>query len=137
MTNEIAKAIARTEAEKVAGQNNFLFTLTTEDATPVNIATIEIPEYTTGHLEIDLAAILEDGSDKLTAKIIAGFHKDTVLTIDTLTTLHSQNFIAGSAFDVVDDSENPAIEITGVAATNIHWQARVNQFLLTITPVLP
>lgn len=137
MTSELVKAISLQEAENHWNINNIQYPLTTSDATPEIIATIELPDYTTGHLEIDIAAMVDDGSAKFTAKWIVGFHKDTVLTLDTETTLHAQNGIAGASFDVIVDSENAAVEVTGVGATNIVWLCMIKPFLLTITPSAP
>jgi hypothetical protein len=134
MTKEIVQAIATQEVQRELRLQSLQASYETSDATPVTILTIEIPEYSAGHLEVDVVALLEDGSDKYTSKAIVGFRKDTVLVLDLADFPHDENGIAAS-FDVINDSENAAIELTGVAATVIKWKVRVPEpFLLTIEP---
>lgn len=133
----IITAIARQEAEKSLGLYNHAESFTTADATPTTALVVEIPEYSAGFIEVEVAALLEDGTAKFSAKWIVGIHKTTTLTIDTEDVLHTQNGIAGASFTVIDDSDNPAIEITGVAATSIVWAVRTREFILNIIPVAP
>lgn len=136
MTREIIQAIAQSEVSKELRLQSFQTTYETSDATPVTILTIDIPEYSAGHLEVDVVAMLEDGSDKYTSKSIVGFRKDTVLVFDAADFPHDENALLAD-YSVVNDSENASVELTGVAATAILWQVRVSQFIMTITPTLP
>lgn len=141
MVNDtITRAIARSEALQAVMRGLPIIEYVTEDATPVIVpdATVLMEDYTGGLIEYEVIAMEAGGTGKLSSKVIAGVFKDTALTIDTpLDFLHAQGTLAAS-FDIVDDSDNPAVELTGVAATVIYWRIKVNaQMLLTIIPVAP
>lgn len=133
----IITAIARQEAENAMSLYNHADTFSTSDATPTTALVVEVAEYSAGFIEVEVAAMVDDGSAKFSAKWIVGIFKDTALVIDTENVLHSVNGIAGASFSVINDSDNPAIEVTGVAATNIAWAVRTREYLLNITPVAP
>lgn len=137
MNESIIRRISTQEAEKAMAVYNHAESFTTVDATPTTALILEVAEYSAGFIEVEVAAMLEDGTAKFSAKWIVGIFKDTALVIDTENVLHSENGIAGASFQVIDDSDNPAIEITGVAATNIVWAVRTREFILNIIPVAP
>jgi hypothetical protein len=142
MANDtIIRAIAKSEAMQAVMRGLPIIEFTTSDATPVIVpdATVLMEDYTGGLVEYEVVAMEAGGTGKLSSRVIAGVFKDTALTIDTpLDFLHAQDTL-GASFDIVDDgSDNPAVELTGVAATSIIWRIKVNsQMLLTIIPVAP
>lgn len=137
MNDSIVRAIAKSEAEKAVGLQNHSDVFETTNATPTIVLIIEVNDYSAGFIEVEVAAMTEDGTEKLSAKWIVGIHKETGLTIDPEDVLHSVIGIAGASFNVVEDTTNPAIELTGVAATNITWMVRTKEYLLNITPIAP
>lgn len=139
MTSEIVRGIAKSEALKAVLLGIPVIQFQTDDATPVIVsdATMFLDDYTGGFIVYDIIAMEAGGTGKLSTKVIAGVFKDSALTIDTpLDFLHAQDTL-GASVDIISDSDNPAVELTGVAATSIIWQIRITPMLLTIIPVAP
>lgn len=107
----------------------------TSDATPVVAWTIELDDYYAGVLRVEIVAKKDLGTTtgKFSRVWYVGFEKDTTLALDTEDVVHDQNAIAGASVQVVNDSENLGIEITGVAATDIQWTCRTEILMINAT----
>lgn len=98
--------------------------VTTSDATPTVIATVEVEDTFAGMLIFDVISIKTDGTEVNAGKYGVKYYKIGTLTIGTVTTIYEDNDSAISIAVVADGSENLSIEATGVAATEINWIAR-------------
>lgn len=109
----------------------------TTNATPVNAFLVEIPDSFAGLYEVDLITLNSDGSAAVSYKAAVTFSKVGTLTLGAITTIHTDiGGITGLGVNIVNDSDNIAIELTGVAATTLVWIARTN-LLTTNYTALP
>lgn len=100
------------------------------DATPLAIATIELPDVTGGLVKVDVAGVQEDGSASLGEMLVVRYRKLGALTLGTVTSLFSETDITGASVTLsVDSDEN--LEVTATGTTDvIRWKARA-QLLTT------
>lgn len=96
---------------------------TTEDATPTDVLTIEVDDYTAGILQIWVVAT-DNAGNAITGSQIVRYKRFDAVTLGTpadLLTLQAD--IAGS-FSIAVDGFTIVISVTGVAATAINWKVR-------------
>jgi hypothetical protein len=110
--------------------------ITTTDATPVNIALLEVPEYYAGIIETKVTALTEDGSLFNTVIAFQGFRKDTVLTLLDYNEMLTGTPEHAGVSAIVIDTENLAVQVTGVVATVIRWTCET-RLILNFATVLP
>lgn len=134
-TVEIIRAIAKEQAEQAVMSLRMPTTYQTTNATPVIVLVIEVEQYNGGFYEIEVVGVEVTGTGKISGKQIIGFWKDTTLTLDTPSILHDEDGI-GASWQAINDSENIAVELTGIVGT-INWFIRVVNPLFTYATSVP
>lgn len=98
--------------------------VSTTDATPTAIATVEIADSLAGMLIIDVVSIETDGTGTNVGRYAVKYSKIATMTLGTLTTIYEDNDSAVSIGVLANGDENIEVQGTGVAATDINWLVR-------------
>lgn len=98
--------------------------ITTTDATPTEIANIEVEDTFAGMLIVDVISIKTDGTEVNAGRYGAKYSKVGTLTVSGVQTIYESNDSVISIGVGADGDENISIEATGVAATEINWICR-------------
>lgn len=137
MTTEVARAISRSEAQKVFALGSFQYTLQTTDATPTAALTISIDDFFGGKLRVEFIGVEDTGAGSLAGEQVLKFWKDTSLNLGTVTDIMPlDSDIAGTTYSINNVSDSIEITVTGAAATVINWIVRID-ILQTNATTLP
>lgn len=131
----IRGAIAEHEAHQIEGAMSLVEHISS-DATPAEVMVLELPTYTAGILEYEVLAIDPDG-DAITGRHTIRWVKKATLTLGTQDDISAfVTDMGGGSYQVIDSGDNLAIELTGIAATDISWRvlAKLTMIGLIVTP---
>jgi molybdopterin biosynthesis enzyme MoaB len=107
----------------------------TEDATPTEIALVEVQEGFAGLLIVDVHSMVSDGSATSVGRYAVKYISNAGLTIGTKQTIVEDNG-AAVAVTFAASSGNISIVGTGIAATEITWVVRTQLLDQTISAAL-
>lgn len=136
MTVEMVKGIARGVVNEVVESVKSM-EMTTTDATPAVLMTIPIQPYTNGRIKYIVSASNTDLTGALIIERAFRYtHDGTTLSIGTEADILVDNDLTATVAAAVGTDE-VEIVITGVAATNLSWIGKYEQFNQKVEEVLP
>lgn len=136
MTNEIVKGIARNELAKAPIRINAPEVSTT-DATPTVLISIEAGIFERGVIEYVVNGIKDDGSTGISiSKVFPYKTDDTTLTVYAENILASQSDFTTAAVSADDNGMIIEIKVTGEASTNITWTGSYQQTKMNVEVAL-
>jgi molybdopterin biosynthesis enzyme MoaB len=109
--------------------------VTTSDATPTEIALVQVEEGFAGMLVVDVHSMVSDGSTTNVGRYAVKYISNAGLTLGTKQTIMEDNGVAVSV-TFADSSGNITIVGTGIAATEITWVVRTQILDQTISAAL-
>jgi hypothetical protein len=135
MTPEIARAIAKQVASELIAEMGELTDfgeVTTTDATPTVIATLEVTSNTAGTAEFHFVAAVEDDAGNDGARVMVHFNKfGGTLTLGTpVELLPFASDLDGGSYQVIASGGNIVLEGIGSATLDTTWRAEGRLFTI-------
>lgn len=135
MTVEMVKGIARGVARDLLIPVQY--SVSTEDATPTVIFSIETTDFERGVIEITVNGIKDDGATGISlVKVFSYKTDDTTLTVHSSASLYSQSDFTTAAVSQNANGFVVEIKVTGEAATVINWSGTWKQTKMNVEVAL-
>lgn len=135
MNQAIIRVIARSEAERAMRKGGLIYYLQTENDSEATIATLEVEDFNSGLLEVEIVGVDDDQTgDTLTVKQIVRFKKTETLTLGTpADILALETEIPDATFSISNVDDDIAIKVTGGDGVVVNWVCKVKMIQVIAT----
>lgn len=128
MTTEMVKGIARDQIREVSDTVKST-ELQTTDATATVLMTIDTQDYENGIIRYSVLGLQDDGATGLAVERVLRYVNDSsTLTLSSEVDILNENDLSGSVIASNVNGATIEIKVTGIAATNISWIGKYEQF---------
>jgi hypothetical protein len=134
ITPEIIRAIAEQAARQVAAESAITYyEAATTDATPTELATIEVDDNTGGMIEVRVVAV--EANTAAFYYVFSYLKLAGDIVVDTPVALYEKDDLLAVSVSITGSSGNILIEVTGIAATSINWKGETRFINASTVPV--